>query len=135
MIKQISGMQWQILIWILGLFLGHLACSNPLVRENREQGISASELKRKIDQKELFLLMDVRSAEEFYAGHLPGARLFPAEDLFANVAQLPTDRPIVLYCSDGQRSALVAKHLKAHGFHPVQRLNEGLKSWQWELVH
>ncbi len=109
-------------------------CSNQVMTDNRDFGISAPEVKARIDAKAEFLLLDVRTADEYYAGHLEKARLFPAKDIFLNITQLPKDQDIILYCSDGTRSLLVSRHLHENGFLRVRRMNGGIKSWSWSLI-
>lgn len=121
-----------ILIAILLFFQAN--CTNRVLKDNRKFGIEATELRYKIDNRIPIALIDVRTTDEYYSGHIAGAKLFPAEDVFSNVNQLPQNKEIILYCSDGQRSLLVAKHLAANGFTSVKRLNGGIKSWTWELV-
>ena len=115
-------MYYQKTLWIGFLLILSVGCSNQLLKEEREFGISPEALKVKIDQKQPMMIIDVRSNDEYYAGHLPGARLFPAKDIFLNVNQVPSEKEIILYCSDGKRSMLVAKHLHAHGYLQVRRL-------------
>lgn len=117
------------IILVIVLMTLQISCANQRLRENRDFGISVAELQAKLNGTQLPLLIDVRTSDEFYAGHLPGAKLFPANDIFMNVHQFPPDAEIILYCSDGQRSLLVAKHLRAHGLSRVKRLNDGIKAW------
>lgn len=120
-------------IWLLILIALLAGCTNQTLKDNREFGITVSELQYKLDSSTPPLLIDVRTSDEFYSGHLPGAKLFPANDIFMNTAQIPADREVVLYCSDGQRSLLVAKHLRAHGYTRVMRLNGGIKGWPGDI--
>jgi len=132
LLKQLMGMDMNKLfssIFLTVLMGLQINCANQRLRENRDFGISATELQAKLNSPQVPLLIDVRTSDEYYAGHLPGARLFPANDIFMNVHQLPPEQEIILYCSDGQRSLLVAKHLRAHGFGRVKRLNDGVKVW------
>jgi phage shock protein E len=62
------------------------------------------------------LLLDVRSTDEFANGHLDGARNVPILELESRIAELPRDRPLVVYCSAGGRSAWAAHVLRARGF-------------------
>lgn len=64
------------------------------------------------------LLLDVRSAEEFAAGALPGAQRIGHEEIAAQIGTLAPDKdtPIVLYCRSGQRSALAEASLRALGY-------------------
>ena len=61
-------------------------------------------------------LLDVRSPAEFAAGHLDGAVLVPVDELDARLGELPHDRPVVVYCRSGGRSARAASLLAAAGY-------------------
>ena len=75
-------------------------------------------------------LVDVRSPGEFAGGHLPGARNIPVGDLSARAAdRIPKDRPVVVYCASGVRSARAASILKAAGYAGVHDLG-GLHRWK-----
>ena len=65
------------------------------------------------------LLLDVRSAEEFAAGHLPGARNLPVDQVAARIDEVPTDRPLVVYCRSGRRSASASATLRARGLEVI----------------
>ncbi|EZH82846.1 rhodanese-like domain-containing protein [Ectopseudomonas composti] len=67
------------------------------------------------------LLIDVRSAEEFADGALPGAIRIGHEDIAAQIASVAPDkdRPLVLYCRSGRRSALAQQSLEQMGYSRV----------------
>ncbi len=66
------------------------------------------------------LVVDVRTADEFLDGAYPGAINIPVGELLSRLNELgPKDRPIVLYCATGSRSALAAKLLKVAGWKDV----------------
>lgn len=67
------------------------------------------------------LLIDVRSAEEFAEGALPGAIRIGHEDIAAQIASVAPDkdRPLVLYCRSGRRSALAQQSLEEMGYRQV----------------
>jgi rhodanese-related sulfurtransferase len=67
------------------------------------------------------LLLDVRTPAEFASGHVPGAVNVPVQELESKWASLkvPADRPVVVYCRSGARSARAKAWLEAHG---VQRV-------------
>ncbi len=68
-------------------------------------------------------LLDVRSPEEFSAGHIQDARNIPVEDLLARLHELgPKDRPVAVYCRSGRRSAFATRLLGACGFAQVDDL-------------
>ena len=85
------------------------------------------------------LVIDVRKAEEFALGHLPGARLIPRGllEAAADPAYKECDarlsraaaREILLYCSTGARSALAASTLLDMGFERVHSLAGGTELW------
>jgi rhodanese-related sulfurtransferase len=72
-------------------------------------------------------LLDVRSPAEFAAGHLDGAVHVPVDELDARLGELPRDRPVVVYCRSGGRSARAASLLAAAGYE-VHDLG-GMANW------
>lgn len=71
------------------------------------------------------LLIDVRSAEEFAEGALPGAIRIGHDDIATQISRIAPDkdRPLILYCRSGRRSALAQQSLEAMGYSQV--LNAG----------
>jgi len=84
----------------------------PLVNGGRVHGARAAAL-----VEEGALLLDVRTAAEFAAGHLDGALNIPVQALKARLAEVPKDRAVVVYCKSGARSAHAARLLLDAG-HP-----------------
>ena len=86
-----------------------------------------------------FELLDVREPDEFAAGHLPGARLYPRGFLEVRAdlehpnrdagLSAARERPLVLYCGGGHRSALAAQALQRMGFTNVASMAEGWTGW------
>lgn len=64
------------------------------------------------------LLLDVRTPEEFNAGHIPGARNIPVQELQSRLGELEKWRSVVVYCRSGARSA-TAKALLTKAGHEV----------------
>ena len=77
-------------------------------------------------------VVDVRSAAEFDAelGHLEGAQLIPLDALRARVGEVPTDRPVIVVCQTGKRSALGAQILTSAGVTRVANLAGGMVNWR-----
>ena len=63
-----------------------------------------------------YWLLDVRTPQEFAAGHLPDATNIPLETLRDQLSAVPTDRPIAVYCKVGQRGYMATRVLQHHGF-------------------
>ena len=74
------------------------------------------------------ILLDVREAPEWRAGHAPGARHIPLSHLPARMKDLPPRRTVVTVCRSGHRSALAAKML-ARGEREVVNLSGGMHAW------
>jgi sulfur-carrier protein adenylyltransferase/sulfurtransferase len=94
--------------------------------------ISAQELKRRLDAGEKPTLVDVRERDEFIQGHLPGATFIPRGHLELQIEQHQPDRnkPVVLYCAAGNRSALAARNLQEMGYTNVVSLIGGFTGWK-----
>jgi rhodanese-related sulfurtransferase len=74
------------------------------------------------------LLLDVREADEWAAGHAPAAVHLPMGDIPGRVGELPTDRPIACICRSGARSGRVTGYLRAQGF-DIVNVAGGMQDW------
>ena len=75
-------------------------------------------------------LLDVRSEEEFGISHLPGAiRIDYRRPLGGGQAVVDPARPVVVYCSTGYRSSVVARKLQQAGFAEILNLEGGIFAW------
>ena len=72
-------------------------------------------------------LVDVRTEMEFSISHIPGAINIPLDDIRDRRNEIPTDKPVWLYCGVGLRGYLASNVLKAHGFKEVRNLIGGCK--------
>jgi len=78
-------------------------------------------------------LIDVRTEEEFTAGHIGYAQLidwYKPLSFQQKVNQLNKNKPVLLYCRTGVRSAAAKQWLSSHGFTQVMDLSGGIESWQ-----
>jgi hydroxyacylglutathione hydrolase len=75
-------------------------------------------------------VLDVRGRNEWEAGHLPGAPNIPLGYLAERLAEIPTDRPVVLHCQGGARSAIAASVLQARGLDNVVNMVGGYAAWE-----
>ena len=99
------------------------------------QKMSYEELQNKLNAKENFVLLDVRTREEFDAGHIPTAILLPYDEINIKAATVLPDKEkeIVLYCRSGRRSAIAKKALVELGYKDVEDFG-GINRWKGELV-
>ena len=101
----------------------------------KDSTISVTELKAKIDNKEKFLLIDVREPSEFEIVKIPGAVLIPKQGFLdgSALAGLPQDRPIILHCKSGVRSAECLAILKSAGFADATHVSGGVVAWAKQI--
>lgn len=95
--------------------------------------IDQAALLKRIEKKDAsMILLDVRTPEEYAAGHIPGAINIPYTHLPARISDLPdvTDKDIVVYCATGIRSELGAERLRENGFTRLLHLDGDMKAWQ-----
>jgi len=93
--------------------------------------ISTQQLSGYLSAEEDFVLLDVRTEEEYRAGHIQGAQWFPRGKLEYYIQERikDPDSRIVLYCRTGGRSALATLTLKDMGYTNVVDLDGGFKEW------
>ncbi|MFI5414945.1 MAG: molybdopterin-synthase adenylyltransferase MoeB [Candidatus Lutacidiplasmatales archaeon] len=85
----------------------------------------AAELRRRVRPQ----LIDVREPGEWQIAHLPNAKLIPRATLERRLGAVRRDRPVVVYCKSGRRSADAVRFLTARGFTNVRSLAGGLDAW------
>lgn len=80
------------------------------------------------------LVLDVRDAGDYEAGHIIDARSIPAKEVAQRADSLKKfkEKPVVICCESGFASASAAKALRALGFSKVATLRGGLRSWRQE---
>jgi adenylyltransferase/sulfurtransferase len=101
----------------------------------KDSTISVTELKAKIDNKDKFLLIDVREPSEFEIVKIPGAILIPKQGFLDGsvLAGLPQDKPIILHCKSGVRSAECLAILKSAGFADATHVSGGVVAWAKQI--
>lgn len=74
-------------------------------------------------------VLDVRTRSEFEAGHIDGATRIHAGRLMQNLDRIPRERPVLVYCQSGARSAAALSALRAAGFTNISELEGGFAAW------
>jgi molybdopterin/thiamine biosynthesis adenylyltransferase/rhodanese-related sulfurtransferase len=97
----------------------------------RDSTISVRQLAGMIERGDDFLLVDVREPHEYEIVSIPGSVLIPKGEIIsgAALAGLPQDRPIVLHCKSGARSAECLAVLKSAGFADAVHVGGGVVAW------
>lgn len=77
------------------------------------------------------LILDVRSAQEYAAGHVPGAINVPHLALTSHLASLgPINKPLLVYCRSGRRAGIALDKLSSMGFTTLYHLDGDMQAWQ-----
>ena len=76
------------------------------------------------------VLIDVRAPREREQKRIPGSLSIPLNHLAERTSELPTDRPLLVYCAGGYRSSIAASLLQQHGFKHVSEIAGGITAWE-----
>ncbi len=97
--------------------------------------ITVQELKTKIDAHEDYYLIDVREPSEFDIVRIPTSHLIPKQGFIDGsvLATLPQDKPIILHCKSGVRSAECLAILKSAGFADASHVSGGVVAWAKQI--
>ena len=86
--------------------------------------------RRRRDEAGRPLVVDVREANEFAAVRLEGVALVPMSTFATRFEELPRDRPLLLMCAAGSRSAAATAHLIRNGWTDVTNVAGGITEWE-----
>ncbi|MCS6766857.1 MAG: rhodanese-like domain-containing protein [Candidatus Protistobacter heckmanni] len=96
-----------------------------------KSGVNATAATQMINRRHA-VVIDIRAAEDFAAGHLPNARHVSADDLEQQAGSVAKDKaaPVIVVCQTGTRSGGALRSLKKAGYAEVYALEGGLSAWQ-----
>ena len=96
--------------------------------------ITAEEAKQIMDSEEGYIILDVRTQEEYDQGHIPGAILIPDTEIKAKAEEVLTDKDqlLLVYCRSGRRSKLAAEALVELGYTNIKEFG-GIIDWPYEV--
>jgi phage shock protein E len=112
------------------------AVAAPSAEQATMTGVTPVELAARVERRDPDLVvLDVRSAEEFAAGHVPGARNVAHDQLHARLQDLAADKDkdVVLYCRSGRRALHAARILRDAGFTRLLHLEGDYPAWEASL--
>ena len=94
------------------------------------QNINAAEMQKITKQSPDVYLLDVRTLGEYQQKRIKGSRLIPIDQVQQRINEIPKNRPIIVYCETGVRSAAVGRYLDNLGYQGVYNLSQGIMGWQ-----
>jgi rhodanese-related sulfurtransferase len=116
---------------VVCLLLGMISCNSQEKKQTSFIDVNVAEFQQLISKEEV-QLVDVRTPEEFKAGHIKDAKLinfFDADFKEQSTTLLDKNKPVYLYCRSGARSVKSAKIYKEAGFTKVYNLLGGFNAW------
>lgn len=134
--KRIAVLTLTVLL-VLSIFSGCSAESKDTMdnKNNSYEQITPSEAKALMDEEENYVILDVRTQEEFDEAHINGAILIPDYEIGEKAESILTDKEqlILVYCRSGRRSKLAADELVSLGYTNVKEFG-GIIDWEYGTV-
>lgn len=91
--------------------------------------ITVQDLQQQLQSATPPFVVDVREASEYDICHLENAKLIPLGQIPERFAEIPKDRPVVIHCHHGGRSARAVAFLQGQGYANVVNLTGGIHDW------
>ena len=128
---------WLLIAAVLIFPIILVACDreNSSPHEGTYEQITPVEAKALMDSEQEYMILDVRTPEEFAAGHIAGAILIPDYEIGEKAESVLTDKDqlILVYCRSGRRSKNAANELAALGYTNIKEFG-GINDWEYGTV-
>ena len=104
-------------------------------KQSVNTAVTPQQARQMMDESNKYVLLDVRTHEEYKKGHIKGAKLIPVNELdFRAAAELPDKHtPVLVYCNSGARAAVAVKTLTKIGYTNALSFG-GIANWPYETV-
>ncbi len=112
---------------ILAAISGCISTTKP-PEKAQYTDVSVQQAREMIDSGDV-LILDVRTQEEYEAGHIINSTLIPVQVLDKRLNELPRDKKILVYCKSGSRSAQASQILINNGFKEIYNMKGGITDW------
>lgn len=105
------------------------------MRQNQVSRISAVQAKKMMEQNADYILLDVRTRQEYDQGHIQGAKLLPYDQVLQRAKEALPDRDalILIYCRSGRRSLQAANDLAELGYSRIYEFG-GILDWPFDTM-
>ena len=123
----------KVILLLLALLL-LTGCAQEVENKVNYENITAQEAKELMDREEGYVILDVRTEEEYAQGHIPGAILIPDYEIETKAEAILTDKNqmILVYCRSGRRSKNAAQALLELGYTDIREFG-GIIDWPYEI--
>jgi len=112
---------------IFALFL--VGLMSAVVQASGVRNVDSPTAQEMLKEHAEIYLLDVRTPQEYFQTRLAGAHLIPIDEFLVRIEEVPTDRPLLIYCTVGARSSQVAEYLARKGYPDVYDLRGGIEAW------
>lgn len=125
-----------IAVLIAALAAGRLIAADPATPAPAAAGsvknVTPEEAAKILQENKDVVVLDVRTEDEFKAGHIPGAKNidFMGEDFAKQLAALDKSKTYLVHCASGGRSGRSLKVFNEQKFQSILHLNQGFKAWE-----
>lgn len=125
-------MKKYLLILLTALLL--CGCGAKETKEPAYMNITPAQAKELMDTEENYVILDVRTQEEYAESHIPGAILIPDYEIAETAETILKDKDqlILVYCRSGRRSKLAAQELEKLGYTNIKEFG-GINDWPYEV--
>ena len=128
---------WSLVAAVLILSIALVACDagNSSPKDATYEQITPAEAKTLMDSEQEYIILDVRTPEEYAAGHIAGAVLIPDYEIGDKAEAILTDKDqlILVYCRSGRRSKNAANELATLGYTNIKEFG-GINDWEYGTV-
>lgn len=121
------------LVLLAALLLAGCGKQTVKTQEAALMNITAEEAKKLMDSESGYVILDVRTEQEYAEGHIPGAILIPDYEISEKAQSVLTDKDqlILVYCRSGRRSKNAASLLEEMGYTRIREFG-GILDWPYE---
>ena len=132
--KKIIASVLFLMIFLSGCSISENNNKGEASENNKYKTISQEEAKRIMDEEEGYLILDVRTEEEYKEGHIPNAINIPNEIISENTTTILNDKEqiILVYCRSGRRSKEASEKLIKLGYNNIYDFG-GLNTWKYDI--
>lgn len=118
---------------IATLLVGAIALhAGMFLLKSGSEAITNVQLAERIEAGDVYVV-DVRSAEDYAKGHIPGVKNIPHAEFEDRLEEIPSELPVVVTCYRGMLNRIDAGRLEDAGHTEVYRVDNGMRGWEGEL--